>query len=360
MISIDTLEKRTVSALSYFGLYKLHLVNLYLAYAQTQPWTLNKRELHDVVRSIIPTLSWKLDGTAIATAAHYRLVYALIKDDPFIANDDKQVIYDAWQALRWRTHLIDLQVNQENLNADSRLERRKTNAPNCRWVLEARTFGQGMPVFHTWWEHPDVQEFFHNTIGTTTPMIEALDALPTGFDMWVALDGQFSTGQHTPLTDASLDWMRTHDGQPWQQWAWEHFATDDAPLPARLDENEWRSRGGWWTIDPTLGRQMVAFPDEYSTLEPADLFARPPFIDLGLAGPLTYGDSLPLHLNGDTISIDDPDLAGLPSPVPLPPLGQIIVEHASKSGITHAAPGHIVAYTMEPNAAIEEYSNDLY
>jgi len=41
-------------------------------------------------------------------------------------------------------------------------------------------------------------------------------------------------------------------------------------------------------------------------------------------------------------------------------LDQIIVEHASKSGITHAAPGHIVAYTMEPNAALEEYSNDLY
>lgn len=214
MISIDMLEKRTVSALSYFGLYKLHLVNLYLAYAQTQPWVLNKMELHDVARSIIPTLSWKLDGTGITTAAHYRLAYSVIKDDPFIADDDKRIIYDAWQALRWRTHLIDLQVNQENLTADSRLERRKTNAPNCRWVLEARTFGQGMPVFHTWWEHPDVQELFHNTIGTTTPMIEALDALPAGFDMWVALDGQFSTGQHTPLTDASSTGCAHTTGSP--------------------------------------------------------------------------------------------------------------------------------------------------
>ena len=106
MSSLETLEKRTVSALSYFGLYKLHLANLYLAYAQTQPWTLNKRELHDVARSIIPTLSWKLDGTPITTAAHYRLAYSIIKEDPFIADDYKQVIYDAWQTLRWRTHLL--------------------------------------------------------------------------------------------------------------------------------------------------------------------------------------------------------------------------------------------------------------
>lgn len=229
MSSIETLEKRTVSALSYFGLYKLHLANLYLAYAQTQPWILNKTELHDVARSIIPTLSWKLDGTAITTAAHYRLAYSIIKDDPFITDDDKQIIYDAWQALRWRTHLLDLHTNQETLDADTRLERRKTNTPNCRWILE-----------------------------------------------------------------------------------------------------------------------------------PTDLFARPPFIDLGLAGPLTYGDSLTLHLNGDTISIDDPYLAGLPSSVPLPPLDQITIEHAAEPGITHATPGHVVTYTMEPNATLEEYSNDLY
>ena len=96
MSSVETLEKRTVSALSYLGLYKLHLANLYLSYAQTQPWTLNKSELHDVARSIIPTLSWKLDGTPIITAAHYRLAYSIIKDDPFIADADKQIIYDAW------------------------------------------------------------------------------------------------------------------------------------------------------------------------------------------------------------------------------------------------------------------------
>lgn len=355
MLTPQVREKRTISTLTYIGRYKLALTRLYSHYVQALPYAWDEAALYQTLNDLAPVCAWKLDGTATLNPRHLRLTARAALDEMFpIDGENKDILLYICEAAFWRELLVE--TLEDEAGEKSRLKRYTENDANLIWVTENRTFGEGMPVFHSMWDIPDIQALFFDTIGKDNQSLQDWVNTHPKWDMWNSLDGEYNMGLDHPVTRASIEWMNL-TGKPWTKWAEAYYQNRDLQLGNLTPEGCWYTTGGYWQIDPTRGRELVAFPARASTLPSADLFGEPPFVNMGLVGNLSLGP-ISLELGNLEVSIKDLDLTGESGDAE--PVDDLPIEFRQVTVPPQSEDDRIIVYTMPVEATERQYATLNY